>query len=85
MGVQSSSKLINLLDREIKRIYNYTMMNTQQPTIKQQIRARLEHFGVTETVYIEKEVEEIILNALNADDVERVFVDEEGGLVIESA
>jgi hypothetical protein len=83
MDAQPSSKLINLLDRVIKRIYNYTM-NTQEPTIKQQIRARLEHFGITESVYIEKEVEEIILNALNADDVERVYLDEEGGLVIES-
>ena len=56
----------------------------KEPTIKQQIRARLEHFGITKTVYIEPEVEEIILNALNAEDVEKVYLDAEGGLVIES-
>jgi hypothetical protein len=42
----------------------------------------LESYGVTEKILIDNEAEPAILNALMAPDIESVFIDHEGALVI---
>jgi hypothetical protein len=45
----------------------------------------LESYGVTEKILIDNEAEPAILNALMAPDIESVFIDHEGALVINYA
>jgi len=42
----------------------------------------LESYGVKEKILIDNEAEEMIYNALQQSDIEEVFIDNEGGLVI---
>lgn len=52
-------------------------------TIDEQIAAKLSEYGIVDYPEIEKEGKEMVLTALSQDDIWRVFVDEEGALVIE--
>ena len=51
--------------------------------IDEQIAAKLSEYGIVDYPEIEKEGKEMVLTALSQDDIWRVFVDEEGALVIE--
>ena len=51
--------------------------------IDEQIREKLLSFGVTTPVEIEEEAKQYILTALNNPDIDKVYVDSEGGLCIE--
>ena len=52
-------------------------------TNKERIKTHLLFYGITEHVEIEDEAEEMILQALESDDIEQVSIDDEGGLLIE--
>lgn len=52
-------------------------------TIDEQISAKLSEYGIVDYPEIEPEGKEMVLTALSQDDIWRVFVDEEGALVIE--
>ncbi len=51
--------------------------------IDKEIREVLLSYGVTTPVEIEEEAKPYILNALTSSDIDKVYVDEEGGLCIE--
>ena len=57
-------------------------MNQELTTIEK-IRSLLLAWGVPNDIEIEEEAENMILTALNQDDVVSVRIDEEGGLIIE--
>ena len=52
-------------------------------SIDDKIKKLLEHFKVTEHVEIEEDAKELILGALNRNDVMSVYTDDEGGINIE--
>lgn len=49
---------------------------------RKRIHELLESFGVKDSIIIDNEAEDAILGALTAPDVEEVFIDHEGALVI---
>ena len=51
--------------------------------IDKEINMWLTYYGVTESFEIEEEAKIEILNALRHDDVTRVYIDNDGGLMIE--
>jgi hypothetical protein len=53
------------------------------PAIDKEIETWLTYYGVTKPFDIEVEAKIEILNALRQDDVTRVYIDTEGGLMIE--
>jgi len=57
--------------------------NDREWTTIEKIRVELVKRGVSQPVEIEKEAEEMILETLMRDDVDKVYVDTEGALVIE--
>jgi hypothetical protein len=52
-------------------------------TIDEQIAAKLSEYGIVDFPEIEPEGKEMVLSALSQSDIYRVFVDKEGGLVVE--
>jgi hypothetical protein len=50
---------------------------------KEEIYAKLKTYGIVEEIKIDDGAEELILNALNQEDIDKVFIDAEGALVIE--
>jgi hypothetical protein len=52
---------------------------------RKKIYQLLESYGITEKILIDNEAEFAILNALMAPDIEAVFIDHEGALVINYA
>ena len=52
-------------------------------SIDTEINTWLTYYGITEPFEIEEEAKIEILNALRHDDVTRVYIDQEGGLMIE--
>lgn len=56
---------------------------TKDLSVDQQIINKLIEHGVTQNVVIDDGAEQKILDALNESGIEKVFVDEEGALVIE--
>ena len=51
--------------------------------IDKQIAAKLTKYGIVDYPTIDPEGKEGVLQALSADDIYRVFIDEDGALVIE--
>ena len=49
---------------------------------RKKIYQLLESYGITEKILIDNEAEFVVLNALMATDIEAVFIDHEGALVI---
>ena len=58
-------------------------MTDTEKSIDDRIKELLLYYGVREAFEIEDEAKEHILNALSADDVARVYIDEENGLCID--
>jgi hypothetical protein len=52
-------------------------------TIDEQIAAKLSKYGIVDYPTIDPEGKEMVLTALSQDDIYRVFVDEEGALIVE--
>ena len=57
--------------------------NDREWTTLEKIRVELVKRGITQKVDIEKEAEELILDTLMRDDVDKVYVEADGTLVIE--
>lgn len=53
------------------------------PVIDQELSTWLKYYGVDTSFEIENEAKVAILNALRQEDVSRVYIDDEGGLMIE--
>jgi hypothetical protein len=53
--------------------------------VRKKIYQLLESYGITEKILIDNEAEPAILSALMAPDIEAVFIDQEGALVINYA
>lgn len=60
-----------------------TEEENQGTPIKEQITKWLAYYGIHQYVEIEKEAENFVLTNLMQADVTRVFINKEGGLVIE--
>ena len=52
-------------------------------TLKEEIYDILKTYNITEEIIIDDGAEELIINALKQEGIESVFIDEEGGLVID--
>jgi len=52
-------------------------------TVDEQIAAKLSEYGIVDYPKIDSEGKEMVLTALSQDDIYRVFVDEDGALVVE--
>jgi hypothetical protein len=57
--------------------------NDREWTTLEKIRVELVKRGITQKVDIEEEAEELILNTLMRDDIDKVYVEEDGALIIE--
>ncbi len=52
-------------------------------TIDDQIAAKLSEYGIVDFPPIEPQAKDMVLSALSQSDIYRVFLDEEGALVVE--
>ena len=51
--------------------------------LKEQVYSILRTYGINEQIAIDDGAEELLINALNQEGIEAVFIDEEGALVID--
>jgi hypothetical protein len=50
---------------------------------KEDVYAKLKTYGIVEEIKIDDGAEELLLNALNQEDIESIFIEDDGTLVIE--